>query len=151
MKFLYLISLMVLGACDRSADNDPHFNLAKHLTVYHTTQTPAVEESQEASIPIINAEQFDKLVKSPQVLMEFYAPWCQACKELAPELVELHKRHPDLPIYKINVDDQVDLAKDNAVALVPTLILFRHGHRVAALSGYYDLSVIERFLQSDYL
>jgi thioredoxin reductase (NADPH) len=149
MKFQYLLSLVMLIGCNRSTtDSSPHFNLAKHLTVYHTTEDAS---SVADFMPVINADQFAKLVKSPEVLMEFYAPWCQACKDLVPELVELHRRHPELPIYRINVDDEAALTKDNEVAFVPTLILFRRGYRAASLSGYNSEAVLEHFLQSDYL
>lgn len=156
MKLLPLALIVLLAACDRST-SESQVNLPKNLVVYHSSEASEASVAQEKAseaepIPVINAKQFaERLAKSPEVLMEFYAPWCNACKELVPELVELHKRHPELPIYKINVDDEPDLAKDNNVAFVPTLILFRHGLRAASLSGYNSANVLERFLQSDYL
>jgi thioredoxin 1 len=154
MKFLRLLPLVALLACNRSNGTENQVNLPKNLIVYHSSEAPVAQEAAAATpeaIQTINAAQFAKLVKSPEVLMEFYAPWCQACKDLVPEIMELHRLHTNLPIYKINVDDEPDLAKDNEVAFVPTLILFRRGHRAASLSGYNSEAVLERFLQSDYL
>jgi thioredoxin reductase (NADPH) len=153
MKYLRWLPLVALLACNGST-TDSQVNLPKNLVVYHSSEgAPATQEAvTPEAIPTINAAQFkERLAKSPQVLMEFYAPWCQACKDMVPELIELHRLHPELPIYKINVDDEVGLANDNNVAFVPTLILFRHGHRAASLSGYNSEAVLERFLQSDYL
>ena len=153
MKFLRLLPLVGLLACNRSTTSESQVNLPKNLIVYHSSEAPAAPEAAEPeAIPTINAAQFkERVAKAPQVLMEFYAPWCQSCKDLVPEMLELHRLHPELQMYKINVDNESDLATDNQVAFVPTLILFRHGHRAASITGYNSEAVLERFLQSDYL
>ena len=56
-------------------------------------------------------------------LIDFYAPWCSPCKALSPVLDELAKEYAGrIDIYKVNVDDEPELASLFQVRSVPTLV-----------------------------
>lgn len=61
------------------------------------------------------------LGKNP-VLLDFYAEWCGPCKLTKKHLEEYCEEHPDLIIYKINVDEQPDFTETFNVINLPTLI-----------------------------
>lgn len=69
------------------------------------------------------------------VLLDFYADWCGPCKALAPKLEELEKQMTNLQIYKVDVDNKIDIAADNQVRAMPTLILFKDGKEIARQVG----------------
>ena len=69
------------------------------------------------------------------VLLDFYADWCGPCKALAPKLEELEKQMTDLSIYKVDVDNKIDIAAENQVRAMPTLILFKDGKEIARQVG----------------
>lgn len=56
------------------------------------------------------------------VLLDFYAIWCGPCKVTGKYLEEFSEKHPEITIYKINVDEQPDIAETFSVTNLPTLI-----------------------------
>lgn len=64
-----------------------------------------------------------KFLGDRPALIDFYAPWCGPCKSLAPVLDELAKEYAGrVDIYKVNVDDEPELASLFRIRSVPTLV-----------------------------
>lgn len=56
-------------------------------------------------------------------LIDFYADWCGPCKMVAPILEELQKEYGDsLNIYKIDTEDQRELAGMFGIQSIPSLL-----------------------------
>ena len=56
-------------------------------------------------------------------LIDFYADWCGPCKMVAPLLEELQKEYGDsLVIYKVDTEDQRELAGMFGVQSIPSLL-----------------------------
>ena len=70
-----------------------------------------------------------------QVLVDFWAVWCGPCQMMAPILHELEAEMPDVQIGKVNVDEQMDLARQFRVVSIPTLIIFKNGQEVRRMVG----------------
>ena len=69
------------------------------------------------------------------VLVDFWAVWCGPCQMMAPILHELETEMPDVQIGKVNVDEQIDLARQFRVVSIPTLIIFKNGQEVQRMVG----------------
>ena len=69
------------------------------------------------------------------VLVGFWAVWCGPCQMMAPILHELEAEMPDVQIGKVNVDEQMDLARQFRVVSIPTLIIFKNGQEVQRMVG----------------
>ena len=67
------------------------------------------------------------------VLVDFWAVWCGPM--MAPILHELEAEMPDVQIGKVNVDEQMDLARQFRVVSIPTLIIFKNGQEVQRMVG----------------
>lgn len=61
------------------------------------------------------------------VLLDFYATWCGPCKMTGKNIEEYSSEHPDLTIYKINVDDTEELVEKYGIQNLPTLLYFKNG------------------------
>ena len=70
------------------------------------------------------------------VLVDFYADWCGPCKMMAPIIDEIADERPDLGVFKVNVNENPDLANKYGVVSIPTLIAFKSGKETAKLVGY---------------
>ena len=69
------------------------------------------------------------------VLVDFWAVWCGPCQMMAPILHELEAEMPDVQIGKVNVDEQMDLARQFRVVSIPTLFIFKNGQEVQRMVG----------------
>ena len=70
------------------------------------------------------------------VLVDFWADWCGPCKMIAPILEEIAGEHPGrLRVAKLNVDENLDVARRYEVMSIPTLILFKEGQPQVRLVG----------------
>ena len=89
------------------------------------------------SIIDLTKENFQaEITKSDKpVLVDFWAVWCGPCQMMAPILHELEAEMPDVQIGKVNVDEQMDLARQFRVVSIPTLIIFKNGQEVQRMVG----------------
>ena len=85
----------------------------------------------------ITADNFEQevLKSDKKVVIDFWATWCGPCQMMAPILHELETEMPDVQIGKVNVDEQMDLARQFRVVSIPTLIIFKNGQEVQRMVG----------------
>lgn len=59
---------------------------------------------------------------SKPAVIDFYADWCGPCKMLSPILEALSTEYPNVDFYKINTEDEVELAATFGIRSIPTLL-----------------------------
>ena len=90
---------------------------------------------------------FDNLISSEIVVVDFFADWCGPCKMLGPHLEELASSRSDVKVVKINVDEEEDLARRFGVMSIPTLVLFKDGLQVDKRVGFMSLDEINEWIR----
>lgn len=83
-------------------------------------------------VPELSAKSFETAIsENKHVLVNFHAPWCGHCKELAPEYavanVELSNASPPVSVYKMDAVAESRLAEKHGVQEYPTLLFFSAG------------------------
>ena len=83
-------------------------------------------------VMILDQKSFDQeFAKHDLLVVEFYAPWCQHCKDFAPEYQKIAKQlvsqNPSISVAKVNGDKNASLMERFKIQGFPTLIFFKNG------------------------
>lgn len=97
----------------------------------------ATAGSEPEKVVGMSVKQYEDLIKSnPKVLVDFFAPWCEPCKKMAPYLARIEREKTDLKIAKLNADEHKTLLKQMKVDALPRLILYVDGKPVWQHDGF---------------
>ncbi len=62
-----------------------------------------------------------------KVLLDFWAPWCGPCQMVGPILDEIAGERSDVKVCKVNVDEEMELARQFRVMSIPTILVMENG------------------------
>ena len=84
------------------------------------------------------------------VLVDFWAEWCAPCKAIAPMLEEIAEaRGDELVIAKMNIDENPNTPQEYKIRVIPTLLLFKGGKRIAISVGAQARDTLDAWLQEN--
>ncbi len=91
-----------------------------------------------------------EVLKSQQpVLVDFWAPWCGPCRQIAPMIDALATEYAGtIKVGKVNVDDSPQAAGQYGVQSIPTLMIFKGGEIVDRFVGAKPKSVLQAALDA---
>lgn len=97
---------------------------------------------------ITHSEWQAEVLNSPvPVLVDFWAVWCGPCRLIAPIVEELGQQYEGkLKVYKVDVDQEQQLAMQYGIMSIPTLLLFKNGQVVEQIVGALPKGAIEQKL-----
>uniref|UniRef100_A0A5B6ZKJ1 protein disulfide-isomerase n=1 Tax=Davidia involucrata TaxID=16924 RepID=A0A5B6ZKJ1_DAVIN len=105
-----------------------------------------------SNVVVLTSDNFNEIVldETKDVLVEFYAPWCGHCKNLAPtyeKVATALKLEEDVVIANLDADTQKDLAEKYGVSGYPTLKFFPKGNKAGEdYDGGRDLDDFVTFI-----
>lgn len=87
------------------------------------------------------------MVSPRPVVVDFYADWCMPCRRLAPILHDVAQYyHGEVDFYRINVDDNPDIASAFEVRSIPMLLICPLQGDPKSLVGLYTMQEYIRFI-----
>ena len=68
-------------------------------------------------------------------LIDFGATWCSPCKAIAPFFNSLKKKYPSIKFFKLDIDENQEMARKYKIESIPAFILFKDGLEKDRLVG----------------
>ena len=85
--------------------------------------------------------------KSAPVLVDFWAPWCGPCKQLAPVLEKIVAENQGrVSLAKMNIDEHPGIAGQLGIKSIPAVIAFKNGQPLDGFMGNIPEKEIRAFI-----
>lgn len=96
----------------------------------------------------IGQVQFQEMIQSSRpLLVNFCAPWCGYCSRIGPACERIAKWYADdLDTVEVNIDEQDQLAQQERIEVVPTLVIYREGKELGSIVAPESRAMIEEFI-----
>ncbi|MCF8091339.1 MAG: thioredoxin [Desulfotignum sp.] len=119
------------------------------MVVIHTGSRSKEADTQSKRISQMDITKFVPNIKDKVALVDFSAPWCGPCRQMAPVISKLKEKYKDkAAIVEIDIDSQPAVATHYMVQSIPTLILFDQGREIKRFVGVQSLETLEKNLDA---
>jgi len=113
-----------------------------------TNEKSASETVIESGFNKLTVDEYKSLVNSHElVLVDFFATWCGPCKEMEPHMKALKEHYGNnVKIVKIDVDRNVEIAKELRITGMPTLKGYVNGMEEHHSMGGLNLAQLSKIV-----
>uniref|UniRef100_A0A8C3Y6Y9 protein disulfide-isomerase n=1 Tax=Catharus ustulatus TaxID=91951 RepID=A0A8C3Y6Y9_CATUS len=151
LVWLLVLSLAWLGPALGAEDKDEEV-IEEEDKEKKEDEVLSDEIKEEDNVLVLHEHNFARALSEHQLLLvEFYAPWCGHCQQLAPAFAqaaaELRNESSPARLAKVDATAQTALATEFGITSYPTLKLFRDGNRTHPLAYTGRAGGIVRWMQ----
>ena len=102
---------------------------------------------KDATTASFGADVIAESARQP-VLVDFWAPWCEPCKQLAPVLEKIVKAADGkVKLVRMNIDEHPEIPGRLGVRSIPAVIAFQHGQPIDGFMGALPESQVKGFIE----
>lgn len=96
----------------------------------------------------MHADRFREMTnQETPVLVEFWAPWCTYCRRISAAYEKVAEQNEGkLTVAKVNIDDEPQLAEQEQIELVPTLVIYQNGAALGSVVAPESKAQIDAFI-----
>ena len=102
-------------------------------------------------IDVSEASFNDQIIEESEnrlVIVDFWAPWCQPCKQLTPLLEKVVAKNKDkILLAKVNIDENQQVAAQLRIQSIPAVFAFKNKQIVDAFQGVIPENKIIEFIE----
>jgi len=110
-------------------------------------QPPAGDIIKDVTMATFAKDVLEASRKVP-VLVDFWAAWCQPCKQLTPILEKVVRGYGGkVRLAKVNIDENQTLANQLRIQSIPTVYAFRDGRPLDGFQGAQPESTVRAFIE----
>lgn len=80
------------------------------------------------------ANNLGEMLDKDIAIVDFWAPWCGPCLNLAP-LIEEVSKETKVPLFKVNIEENQDLAEKYGIMSIPSVLIFKKGIVSTSITG----------------
>lgn len=82
-------------------------------------------------------DEFELILNDNKVVfVDFWATWCGPCQMISPIIEQIADEYVEkMPVVKIDIDQNSELAEEYKIMSIPTVILFKDGKEIQRLVG----------------
>ena len=85
----------------------------------------------------------ERINNKESMIVDFYATWCGPCKMLSEELTKVESEYP---IYKVDVEEDIDLSTLMGIRSVPAIKYIKEGEVVSTTIGLKSAKEINNLI-----
>lgn len=109
-------------------------------------QAPAGDIIKDVTLATFAKDVLEASRKVP-VLVDFWATWCEPCKQLTPILEKVVRGYGGkVRLAKVNIDQNQTLAGQLRIQSIPTVYAFRDGRPLDGFQGAQPESAVKAFI-----
>lgn len=85
-----------------------------------------------------------------RTILYFTADWCNPCKKVRPIVEEINREQTEVKFQIIDVDDEMEMARNCNVSSIPTFIAIENGTEKARATGAQTKEQLEALMFNEF-